>query len=212
MPVLSPIPPHGNFTVPPRSSTRTSRPVYGFPSRDHAVLGWAFSGASHVAVQPSEQDECLNGTSPTPHGVPRNSTGHRLQIPLALCCAHISFLFSCQIIPRSPFSGTTVSSHHHSIPAAHQLTLENCNPPSSSCGLGYDIVNNIGRIARIFGSATTFRAYLDISQSSKSAVTLRSELQSSGVSIIDCPHNGKKDVVDKMILGVYTTCYSFPRC
>ncbi|KAG9318409.1 hypothetical protein JVU11DRAFT_500 [Chiua virens] len=78
---------------------------------------------------------------------------------------------------------------------------ENCSPPSTTCGLGYDIVNNIGRIARIFGSITTFRAYLDISaQSSKSAVVLRSELQSSGVSMIDCPHNGKKDVVDKMIL------------
>ena len=97
--------------------------------------------------------------------------------------------------------------------ASHQLTIpENCNPPSNSCGLGYDIVNNISRMARLFGSVTTFRAYLDIAtQSSKSAV-FRSELQSSGVSMIDCPHNGKKDVVDKMILGVYATCYSFPRC
>jgi hypothetical protein len=39
------------------------------------------------------------------------------------------------------------------------------------------------------------------SQSSKNSVVFRSELQSSGVSITDCPHNGKKDVVDKMILG-----------
>lgn len=101
----------------------------------------------------------------------------------------------------------------NSIPAAHQFALpENCSPPSSPNGLGYDIVNNIGRIARLFGSITTFRAYLDISAQSYKSVALRSELQSSGVSIIDCPHNGKKDVVDKMILGVYTTCYSFPRC
>ncbi|KAH0830501.1 hypothetical protein J3R83DRAFT_1952 [Lanmaoa asiatica] len=77
---------------------------------------------------------------------------------------------------------------------------ENCSPPSNSCGLGYDIVNNVARIARLFGSVTTFRAYLDISAQSPKSVTLRSELQSSGVSMIDCPHNGKKDVVDKMIL------------
>ena len=73
-------------------------------------------------------------------------------------------------------------------------------------------MNNISRIARLFGSVTTFRAYLDISTQSPKSVVLRSEFQSSGVSLIDCPHNGKKDVVDKMILGVYTTCYSFPRC
>ena len=80
---------------------------------------------------------------------------------------------------------------------------ENCSPPSNSSGLGYDIVNNISCIARLFGSVTTFRAYLDISAQSSKSVLLRSELQSSGVSIIDCPHNGKKDVVDKMVLGMY---------
>ncbi|KAI9566503.1 limkain-b1-type NYN domain-containing protein, partial [Boletus coccyginus] len=77
---------------------------------------------------------------------------------------------------------------------------ENCGPPSNSCGLGHDIVNNISRIARLFGSVTTFRAYLDISAQSSKSVGLRSELQSSGLSMIDCPHNDKKDVVDKMIL------------
>lgn len=151
--------------------------------------------------------------------IPRNGTSHRVQSParspVVLRCAHISSLVSCQITPRLPSSGTTVSPLPtiNSIPAAHQLTLpENCNPPSTPCGLGFDIVNNIGRIARLFGPITTFRAYLDISAQSYKSVVLRSELQSSGVSLIDCPHNGKKDVVDKMILGVYTTCYSFPRC
>ena len=73
-------------------------------------------------------------------------------------------------------------------------------------------MKNITRIARLFGSVTTFRVYLDVSVQSSKSVVLRSELQSSGVSIIDCPHNGKKDVVDKMILGVFTPCHSFPRC
>jgi len=77
---------------------------------------------------------------------------------------------------------------------------ENCSPPLSS--QGYAIVNGIRRIANVFGPVTTFKTYLDISvqpQSSKS-INFRSELQSSGVSVVDCPHNGKKDVVDKMIL------------
>jgi len=78
---------------------------------------------------------------------------------------------------------------------------ENCAPPLSS--QGYAIVNGIQRIAHIFGCVTTFKTYLDMSaqpQHSRS-ITFRSELQSSGVSMIDCPHNGRKDVVDKMILG-----------
>ncbi|KAG1756273.1 NYN domain-containing protein [Suillus paluster] len=78
---------------------------------------------------------------------------------------------------------------------------ENCSPPLNS--QGHAIVNGIRRIAHVFGNVTSFKAYLDISsvslQSPKS-VGFRSDLQSSGVSMIDCPHNGKKDVVDKMIL------------
>lgn len=76
---------------------------------------------------------------------------------------------------------------------------ENCCPPATP-GLGYDIANNIGRMARVFGCVTTFKAYLDISAQPAKATTLRSELQLSGVSIIDCPHNGKKEVVDKVVM------------
>ncbi|KAI6038999.1 NYN domain-containing protein [Pisolithus marmoratus] len=77
--------------------------------------------------------------------------------------------------------------------------FENCCPPSTQ-GLGYDIANNIGRIARVFGCVTTFKAYLDISTQPSRSTALRSELQLSGVSVVDCPHNGKKDVVDKMAI------------
>jgi hypothetical protein len=34
---------------------------------------------------------------------------------------------------------------------------------------------------------------------------LRSELQSSGVSLVDCPHNGRKEVADKMLIGQTVT-------
>jgi hypothetical protein len=69
----------------------------------------------------------------------------------------------------------------------------------------FAIVNGIQRIADVFGSVTTFKAYLDMSKQSpkKDAVTFRSALQSSGVLLTDCPHNGRKDVVDKRILSAY---------
>ncbi|KAG1756175.1 NYN domain-containing protein [Suillus occidentalis] len=67
--------------------------------------------------------------------------------------------------------------------------------------MGHAIVNGIRRVAHVFGYVTSFKAYFDMSsQSSTKSVGFRSDLQSSGVSIIDCPHNGRKEVVDKMIL------------
>ncbi|KAG2147328.1 NYN domain-containing protein [Suillus cothurnatus] len=75
---------------------------------------------------------------------------------------------------------------------------ENCSPPLNS--QGHAIVNGIRRIAHVFGYVTSFKAYLDISSQSTKSIGFRSDLQSSGVSMTDCPHNGRKDVVDKMIL------------
>lgn len=66
---------------------------------------------------------------------------------------------------------------------------------------GYDIVNNIREIAHSYGSVTQFKAYLELSEQSSKSTTLRSELQSCGVSLTDCPHNGRKDVADKMMIG-----------
>lgn len=76
---------------------------------------------------------------------------------------------------------------------------ENCHPASNLSG--YEVVSNIRRVAHEFGNVTLFKAYLELTTppSSKS-LSLRSELQSSGVSLTDCPHNGRKDVADKMIL------------
>lgn len=50
----------------------------------------------------------------------------------------------------------------------------------------------------------SFKAYLELSSSegiSQTQVTLRSELQGSGVSLIDTPKSGRKDVADKMIIA-----------
>jgi hypothetical protein len=75
---------------------------------------------------------------------------------------------------------------------------ENCPAPSNASG--YSIANNICTLARPFGVVKLFKAYLEIPDQTRS-ITLRSELQSSGVSLVDCPHNGRKEVADKMLLG-----------
>ncbi|KLO18571.1 hypothetical protein SCHPADRAFT_899591 [Schizopora paradoxa] len=78
--------------------------------------------------------------------------------------------------------------------------FENCRPPTSSSG--YFIADKIRRIARPFGSIMLFKAYLELSSEFLSAksYTLQSELQSSGISLTHCPHNGRKDVADKMMI------------
>ncbi|KAI0747883.1 NYN domain-containing protein [Daedaleopsis nitida] len=76
---------------------------------------------------------------------------------------------------------------------------ENCAPPCSVPG--YDVVNNIAKVSHEYGSVKLFKAYLELSeQSSSKSIGLRSELQSCGVSLTDCPHNGRKDVADKMMI------------
>jgi hypothetical protein len=77
--------------------------------------------------------------------------------------------------------------------------------------LPYNIVNYISCIACPFGSVTTFRAYLDIFTVTQVRGPPFRAPVTSDISMIDCPYNGKKDAMDKMILGVYATCYSFPR-
>ncbi|KAF7440739.1 hypothetical protein PC9H_001087 [Pleurotus ostreatus] len=77
---------------------------------------------------------------------------------------------------------------------------ENCHGPSAISG--YDVVGSIRNVAHKFGSVKLFKAYLELSEQSMSPrlLTLRSELQSSGVSLTDCPHNGRKNVADQMIM------------
>jgi hypothetical protein len=89
------------------------------------------------------------------------------------------------------------------------LFIENCPAPTSTSG--YAIANSISSLARPFGSVKLFKAYLEISDQSKS-MSLRSELQSSGVSLVDCPHNGRKDVADKMLLGQKPLLFLVPSC
>jgi hypothetical protein len=56
------------------------------------------------------------------------------------------------------------------------------------------IVKELRTSAFQYGSVKLFKAYTSVSQHGVSpySLALRSELQSAGVSIIDCPHNGSK--------------------
>ncbi|CAL1704083.1 unnamed protein product [Somion occarium] len=73
---------------------------------------------------------------------------------------------------------------------------ENCEVPSTSdgCAVAAAIID----LAERYGTIKVFKAYLETAQ--HATASPRSELASSGVDIIDCPHNGKKDVVDKMLM------------
>ena len=61
-----------------------------------------------------------------------------------------------------------------------------------------------------YGSVKTFKAYLKCADHpSIKSTALRSELQSCGVSIIDCPYNGRKNAADKMITGKLSLAYLY---
>ncbi|KAG8856583.1 hypothetical protein FRB96_006343 [Tulasnella sp. 330] len=78
---------------------------------------------------------------------------------------------------------------------------ENCSPPANVPG--YIVAEQIRNAAHKFGAVTVFKAYLELStvNITPKMINLRSELQSSGVSLTDCPRlTARKDVVDKMLL------------
>lgn len=70
---------------------------------------------------------------------------------------------------------------------------------------GYTVVQNIRSLALRFGNIKVFKAYLSIANQvmndpfSETPLQLRSQIQSSGVSVTDVP--GGKDVADKMLIG-----------
>ncbi|KAH6918937.1 NYN domain-containing protein [Coprinopsis sp. MPI-PUGE-AT-0042] len=76
---------------------------------------------------------------------------------------------------------------------------ENCAVPTGCSG--HQVVKSIRNVIQPFGTIKSFKAYLAISEQSQTkSLTVRSELQASGVSLTDTPHNGRKDVADKMMI------------
>lgn len=76
----------------------------------------------------------------------------------------------------------------------------NCPVPSNVSGR--EVVRNLMSLAHSFGSVKQFKAYWDMSQSNSPLAfpTLRSQLQSSGVSLTDCPPNSGNDAAGRMLL------------
>ncbi|KAI0701793.1 limkain-b1-type NYN domain-containing protein, partial [Earliella scabrosa] len=76
---------------------------------------------------------------------------------------------------------------------------ENCAPPAREPS--YPLVHGIRRLAHQYGSVKLFKAYHEYpTPASQKSLSVRSELTSCGVALMDCPHNGRKDVADKMIM------------
>ncbi|KAG8940327.1 hypothetical protein FRC04_005425 [Tulasnella sp. 424] len=76
------------------------------------------------------------------------------------------------------------------------------NYPLPSGFNGCDAANRLRLLGQQFGSVVAFKAYLDQSVTMCTKAT-RSQLQSSGVSLTDCPRpdRTRKDVADKMIMA-----------
>lgn len=68
-----------------------------------------------------------------------------------------------------------------------------------------EVVQNLRAAVHAFGHIKSFRAYWNFSGQNRLQL---SSLSSSGVSLIDCPENGRKDVAVKIMLGRYSPhCY-----
>ncbi|TDL14227.1 hypothetical protein BD410DRAFT_734410, partial [Rickenella mellea] len=69
---------------------------------------------------------------------------------------------------------------------------ETCRIPVDNAG--YELVNKIRQVCEEYGKITTFRAYLDVPLDSlhwrPTTVTLHSELQYSGVTLVYRPCSG----------------------
>lgn len=77
---------------------------------------------------------------------------------------------------------------------------ENSEIPASTDG--YAVTNGIRRIAHEYGGVKVFKAYCDTPEMlTPRSATMRADLHACGVSVIDCPHNGRKDTADKKMMG-----------
>lgn len=67
---------------------------------------------------------------------------------------------------------------------------------------GYETVNKIRALSKNLGIVRNFRAYADlVDLRIPGAFQLRSELQSSGVSLVDCPASERGSISSKTMIG-----------
>ena len=82
-------------------------------------------------------------------------------------------------------------------PMAIFWDLENMPIPASSSGR--DVSTRLKTILAPYGNLVQFRGYASIGLN-LIPQQKRSDLQLSGCHLVDCPHNGRKEVADKMII------------
>lgn len=82
-------------------------------------------------------------------------------------------------------------------PMAVFWDLENAPIPSKRSGR--EVIERINEVLCPYGHITQFRGYASIGLN-HIPEQKRSDLQQSGCHLVDCPHNGRKEVADKMII------------
>ncbi|KAJ1602631.1 hypothetical protein NDA14_007405 [Ustilago hordei] len=89
-------------------------------------------------------------------------------------------------------------------PVAIFWDADNCAPPTGSSGRSVALAVRAAIQNLEQGPIVSFKAYLELSSETQAPnavqVQLRSELQGCGVSLIDTPKSGRKDVADKMMI------------
>ncbi len=89
-------------------------------------------------------------------------------------------------------------------PIAIFWDVDNCAPPTGSSGRSVALAVRTAIQGLNVGPIVSFKAYLELSSETQAPnaaqVQLRSELQGCGVSLIDTPKSGRKDVADKMMI------------
>lgn len=93
-----------------------------------------------------------------------------------------------------------VASHtakRNQAPMAIFWDIENMPIPTTSSGR--DVCSRLKMILRPYGELAQFRGYASIGLN-QIPQQKRSDLQLSGCLLVDCPHNGRKEVADKMII------------
>lgn len=75
--------------------------------------------------------------------------------------------------------------------------IEHVNPLNTGISTA-KAVQKICAAAHKFGPVKSFKAYVDLSRSESPSENVRSEIQSHGISLVDCPNNTNKNISCQM--------------
>ncbi|GFH54808.1 hypothetical protein CTEN210_11284 [Chaetoceros tenuissimus] len=102
-----------------------------------------------------------------------------------------------KLVAHDIFTAVSEALQGMSRPLAIFWDIENVPIPTDWSGK--EIISKIKSILLAHGQIVCFRAYASIGLN-QIPEEKRSELQLSGCHLVDCPHNGRKEVADKMII------------